>query len=153
MQIRHATIDDVSLIVSMLAADKLGQKRESPGLPLAECYETAFAEIDANPNQELLVAEADGMLVGVLQLSFVRTLTYRGGLRAQIEGVRVHEDWRSRGLGKQLIEHAIETAKQRDAQLVELTTDKARPDALRFYESLEFVASHVGMKRQLKPTN
>ena len=91
----------------------------------------------------------DGRLVGVLQLTFIPYLTYMGGWRALIEGVRVSSDARSLGIGRQLIEWAIDRARERNCHLVQLTTDKSRPDALRFYEKLGFKASHEGMKLHL----
>ena len=99
-----------------------------------------------------MVAENDsGEIIGTLQLSFIRYLTYQGGLRAQIEAVRVHETQRGQGLGQQMVAWAIERAKARGAHVVQLTTDKLRPAALRFYEKLGFSASHEGMKIHLKP--
>ncbi|MGS0524115.1 GNAT family N-acetyltransferase [Zobellia nedashkovskayae] len=84
-----------------------------------------------------------------MQLSYITYLTYQGGIRAQIEAVRVHEDYRSKGIGQQLFEWAIQRAKQKGAHVVQLTTDKKRPDALKFYEKLGFTASHEGMKLHL----
>ena len=89
-------------------------------------------------------------IVGTLQLSFIQYLTYRGGIRAQIEAVRIHEDQRGKGIGQKLFEWAIARAKERDAHVLQLTTDKDRPEALRFYEKLGFKASHEGMKLHIK---
>jgi len=96
-----------------------------------------------------VVAEIDGEPVGTLQLTFIPYLTYQGGWRALIEGVRVDAKIRSAGLGKAMVEHAIRRARERGCHLVQLTTDKARPEAKRFYETLGFVASHEGMKLPL----
>ena len=93
--------------------------------------------------------EQYGRIIGTLQLSFISYLTYRGGIRAQIEAVRVHKEHRGKGLGKQLFEWAIHRAKEKGAHLVKLTTDKKRPEALQFYEQLGFTASHEGMKLHL----
>ena len=146
MTIRPARKEDVDAIVAMLADDPLGSKREAYKDPLPESYYEAFEVISNDPNHELMVAEQDGKVIGTLQLSFLPYLTYRGGWRAQIEAVRVHKDHRGSGLGKQLFEWAIARAKERGAHVLQLTTDKQRPDALRFYESLGFRASHEGMK-------
>ena len=146
MQLRTATHDDLVDIVRMLADDPLGAKRERFELPLPESYERAFRAIDDDPNQELTVAEANGKVIGVLQITFIPYLTYQGGWRALVEGVRVDSSQRGKGIGRRLFEHAIERAKARHCHLVQLTTDKARPEALRFYESLGFRASHEGMK-------
>ncbi|MGE0802406.1 MAG: GNAT family N-acetyltransferase [Lautropia sp.] len=133
----------------MLADDPLGAGRERFELPLPDGYRRAFAAIEADPNNELIVACAGAQPVGVLQLTFIPYLTYQGSWRALIEGVRVDAAWRSRGLGRRLFQWAIERARQRGCRLLQLTTDKRRPDALRFYRSLGFVASHEGMKLAL----
>ena len=144
--LRLATKNDVQDIVRMLADDPLGAKRESYATPLPDSYYSAFEAIDRDPNNELLAAVARNRLIGVLQLTFIPYLTYRGGWRAMIEGVRVDGSVRSAGIGRKMIEWAIERARARHCHLVQLTSDKARPDAIRFYESLGFVASHEGMK-------
>lgn len=150
MHIRKAETTDLIAIVEMIANDKLGSKREDFQIPLPKKYNEAFERIAADPYQELVVLEnADHKVIGTLQLSFVQYLTYQGGIRAQIEQVRIHESQRGKGLGKLLFNWAIDRAKQRGAHLVQLTTDKKRPDALRFYESLGFKASHEGMKLHL----
>ncbi|GAB4025239.1 GNAT family N-acetyltransferase [Spirosoma gilvum] len=150
MVFRKATRQDVPIIVQLLANDKLGQLRENYADPLPEAYFSAFDNINADPNQELIVAENEQQeLVGTLQLSFIQYLTYRGGIRAQIEAVRVREDTRGEGVGQKMIEWAIERARLRKAHIIQLTTDKQRPDALRFYEKLGFKASHEGMKLHL----
>ncbi len=146
---RLAVRSDVPDIVRMLADDALGVKRESYESPLPESYYTAFEAIGADPNNELVVACLAGRVVGVLQLTFIPYLTYRGSWRALLEGVRVDTSARARGIGRKLIEWAIERARQRGCHLVQLTSDKARVDAIRFYESLGFVASHEGFKLHL----
>jgi GNAT superfamily N-acetyltransferase len=131
----------------MLADDKLGRLREDIRDPLPECYLQAFKNILQDPNQRLIVVEdADGAIIGTLQLSFIQYLTYRGGIRAQIEAVRIRKDQRGKGVGEQMVNWAIEHAREKGAHLVQLTTDKKRPEALRFYERLGFKASHEGMK-------
>lgn len=147
MVIRQATIKDVPLLVEMIAKDKLGKKRENFRVPLPKKYLEAFAKIESDPNQELVVIEdEDKNVIGTLQLSFLQYLTYQGGIRAQIEQVRVHENYRGQGIGQHLFEWAIDRAKKKGAHVVQLTTDKQRPEALRFYENLGFKASHEGMK-------
>lgn len=147
MKIRKATKDDVQQIVAMLADDELGSKREDYRLPLPSSYNNAFQNIDMDPNQELMVVEnKQGEVIGTMQLSFIQYLTYQGGIRAQIEAVRIRKDARGSGLGTQMFEWAISRAKEKGAHVLQLTTDKKRPDALRFYENLGFTASHEGMK-------
>ena len=147
--IRRAQRDDLPRIVQLLADDSLGAKREAPADPLPSSYHTAFDAIDRDPNHELVVAEAAGRIVGVLQLTFLPYLTYQGSWRALVEGVRVASDQRSAGIGRQLIEWAIDRARQRRCRIIQLTSDKSRLDAIRFYERLGFVASHEGLKLHL----
>ncbi len=147
---RKATIKDVPTIVEMIADDLLGNKRENFTIPLPKTYFDAFEQIDADKNQELTVVENQaGQIIAVFQLTFIQYLTYQGGIRAQIEGVRVHKHHRGLGIGKKLFHWAIQRAKKRKAHLLQLTTDKKRPDAIRFYESLGFKSTHQGMKMHL----
>lgn len=148
-RMRDATAADVPRIVELLASDPLGARRERPGEPLDPGYAAAFAAIDADANQELVVAEVAGRIVGVQQITFIPSMTYRGGWRAQVEGVRVDESVRSRGLGRTMLGYAIDRARKRGCRMLQLTTDRQRPEARRFYESLGFVASHEGMKLHL----
>lgn len=150
MRIRKATKEDVSAIVGLIADDKLGKQREDYRIPLPKVYIEAFNSIIADGNQELMVVENDqGDIIGTLQLSFIQYLTYQGGIRAQIEAVRVDKDHRGQGLGEAMFNWAIARAKEKGAHVVQLTTDKQRPGALKFYEKLGFRASHEGMKLHL----
>jgi GNAT superfamily N-acetyltransferase len=148
--LRRAQAGDLPVIVQLLADDPLGARRERYELPLPASYARAFAAIDSDPNQELWVACLGATVVGVLQITFIPYLTYQGGWRALIEGVRIAAQMRSHGLGARMLQWAIERARLRGCHMVQLTTDKARPDALRFYEGLGFVASHEGMKLFLR---
>ncbi|GAB2561968.1 GNAT family N-acetyltransferase [Spirosoma areae] len=147
MKFRKAIRKDLPLIIQMMADDKLGQLREAYSDPLPEMYYDAFTKINADPNQELIVLENEqNQLIGTLQLSFIQYLTYQGGIRAQIEAVRIRKDQRGEGVGQKMVEWAINRAKERKAHLIQLTTDKQRPEAVHFYERLGFVASHEGTK-------
>lgn len=148
---REAREDDLPRIVQMLADDALGATRERCEDPLPREYGDAFRAIDEDPNQDLLVAERDGQVVGTLQLTYIPSLTRLGAWRSQVEGVRVAAEARGEGLGRTLLEEAIRRSRERGVRLVQLTTDKQRPDALRFYESLGFTATHEGMKLPLDP--
>lgn len=151
MTIRKAQREDVPAIVRMLADDALGQQRERYNTPLPETYYRAFEQIDQDAHQELIVLEdAQQEVIGTLQLTFIPYLTYQGGLRAQIEAVRIRKDRRQEGLGEQLFRWAIEHATTRQAHVIQLTTDKQRPEARKFYEKLGFTATHEGMKLHLK---
>ena len=152
LSIREADAGQLEDIVRLLADDPLGKTRERFESPLPAAYVSAFEAITEDPNNELLVGMACERLVGVLQLSYLPNLTYTGRWRAQIEGVRIARDFRGQGVGRQLLEHAIERARTRDCHLVQLTTDESRPDTLAFYEALGFEASHAGLKLHL-PVN
>ncbi len=149
LEFRPATTSDLPAIVDLLADDTLGQAREKPGDPLDSRYLQAFEAIDRDPNQLLVVCEMRGQLAGCLQLSFIPGLSRIGLWRGQIESVRIAADMRNEGLGRTMFDWAIDACRQRGCGLVQLTTDKARPDALRFYESLGFSASHEGLKLTL----
>ncbi len=154
MKFRKATLDDVPIIVEMIANDKLGTKREDYREPIPACYLEAFRNISSDSNQELIVVERDnGKVVGTMQLSFIQYLTYQGGIRAQIEAVRIHRDYRGMGLGTEMFEWAFKRAKERNAHVLQLTTDKQRPEAIKFYLDLGFVDSHEGMKMHFKVSN
>jgi len=146
---RKATEHDLDQIVRMLSDDDLGSKRERYEQPLPESYRKAFLSIDSDPNIELIVASYEGDIVGVEQITFTPHITYRGGWRATIEGVRSSSSVRGQGVGSKLISCAIQRAKERGCHMVQLTTDKKRKDALRFYERLGFNASHEGLKIRL----
>ena len=152
MTFRRALESDLPAIVRLLADDPLGATRESFESPLPAAYHHAFAAIDGDPNNELVVVvDETNTVVGVLQMTFIPYLTYRGGWRALIEGVRVASSVRSSGVGRQLFEWAIRRAMDRNCHMVQLTSDKARPDAIRFYETLGFKPSHEGLKMHLPP--
>ena len=144
--IRRARIDDVDIIVAMLADDPLGRARERPGQPLPGCYFHAFAKLDADPNIHLVVAqEADGAVVGCLQLCILPGLSSQGASRGLIEDVRVASDRRRGGIGEKMVHWAVEEARAQGCSLVELLTHHTRLDAQRFYERLGFQRSHAGM--------
>ncbi|MCK8522848.1 GNAT family N-acetyltransferase [Aquimarina sp. D1M17] len=150
MHFRKATKKDISDVVKMLADDDLGAKREKYSNPLPQTYLDAFDAIDSDPNQELIVVENDDQeILGTFQLSFLQYLTYQGGVRAQIEAVRIRKDQRGKGIGKQMFEWAINRAQQKGAHVLQLTSNKERLKAILFYKNLGFVDSHEGMKLHL----
>ncbi|MGW2713575.1 GNAT family N-acetyltransferase [Streptomyces argyrophyllae] len=147
LEIRAATADDLPAIVAMLADDPLGVQRESPG-DLTP-YRNALERLAADPHQHVVVAVREGRVIGTLQLTIIPGLSHKGATRALIEAVRIHADERGSGLGSRLIEWAIDTSRQLGCQMVQLTSDKTRTDAHRFYERLGFTASHEGFKLRL----
>lgn len=146
---RSAAATDLAVIVPMIAADSIAAKREGAGDAGNPKISQAFETIAADPNNDLIVAERDGTVIGVMQLTFIPGLTYEGGTRAQIEGVRIAATERGAGIGRRMIEHAIAKARDRGCALVQLTTDKRRDEAAAFYVDLGFTPSHIGMKMWL----
>ncbi|MDG4759321.1 GNAT family N-acetyltransferase [Micromonospora sp. WMMD710] len=147
MIFREAVRADLSAVIALLADDVLGKARDFTQVD--EAYERAFADISADPRNFLIVAEQGGDLVGCLQVTYIPGLGRHGAERALVESVRVRSDRRGQGLGRELMAWVIDQARQRGCALVQLTTDKSRTDAHRFYLSLGFVASHEGMKLPL----
>ena len=146
---RRAVEADIPVLVALLADDELGSTRELPEAEGHRSYVDAFHNIDRDPNQYLLVVEEDGTLIGMLQLTFIPGLA-RGGLkRGQIEAVRVAWHRRSAGVGQAMVEWAISRCRDEGCGLVQLTTDRSRTDAHRFYARLGFEPSHVGYKLNL----
>lgn len=147
---RPAEIRDLHFIVRMLADDFLGQQRERVEDPLPESYINAFQEIDSDSNNELVVAELDGDVIGTLQLTFTPSISFQGSRRCTVESVRVDTKLRGKGIGREMMLWAIERAKQKGCVSMQLTTNSERKDAHRFYENLGFSASHIGMKLKLE---
>ena len=147
---RRAKQDDLPAIVRMLADDDLGSQRERFELPLPESYYVAFEQIEHDANHNLIVAELNGEVIGTLHLIFLPSLSFQGGLRAQVESVRVDKPYQSKGIGSEMMRWTIERARERGAHVVQLTTHKSREDAHRFYERLGFKGTHLGMKLSLK---
>ena len=140
---------DLPGIVRLLADDPLGATRERDQDPLPQAYVDAFRAIDAQAGNEIIVAVDEGRIVGCLQLTMIPGLARLGMKRGQIEGVRVDRRYRGKGVGEGLLRHAIERCRREGCGLVQLTTDKSRSEAHRFYERLGFVASHEGLKLSL----
>jgi ribosomal protein S18 acetylase RimI-like enzyme len=136
-------------LVALLADDPLGSAREDPSVPLDPGYVEAFDAITADTNQLLVVALLDQTVVGTLHLSFIPGLALMGAWRGQIESVRIRRDHRDAGLGQAMIEWALERCREKGCRIVQLTSDKSRTEAHRFYERLGFEATHEGYKLRL----
>lgn len=134
----------------MLADDFLGAKREDTSQPPKPEYLKAFEAIQSDPNNQLIVVEDQGQVIGMMQLTFIPFLTYIGSWQCLVEGVRVMKAHRNQGVGTELLKWAINYAMEKGCLWVRLTSDKQRPDAIKFYEKLGFTASHVGFKLNLK---
>ena len=151
IEVRRARREDIRAIVELIADDELSALREDLSDPLPEPYLEAFAQIEADPRTELLVAVHDKQVLATLQITYLPGLSRMGSERAQIEAVRVARDTRGMGLGTHLLTEAIERAKARGCGLVQLTSDARRKDAQRFYQQLGFAETHVGMRLVLGP--
>lgn len=144
LSFRPATQDDLAAIIALLSDDPLGATRE--GSEFESAYHAAFMAIQAQHGNSLIVAEHEHQVMGILQLTLIPGLSRGGMLRAQIESVRVSNLYRGQGIGKKLLDYAINQARIAGCGMVQLTSDKQRRDALRFYEGLGFTASHEGFK-------
>lgn len=149
LNFRKAIESDISGLVNLLADDDLGTTREDISVPLNQDYIDAFHSIETDPNNELTVVECNGELAGMLQQTFIPYLTHTGSWRCLIEGVRIAGNYRGRGLGTKFIDWAIARAREKNCSIVQLTSDKQRPGALKFYELLGFQATHEGFKLKL----
>lgn len=149
LKFRLAQEDDLIDIVRMLSDDTLGATREKFEPILSNNYLKAFENITNDPNKELTIVEMNDEKVGTYQLTFIQYLTHQGGLRAQIEAVRTNSNFRGQGIGTKVFEYIIDRARQRGCNMLQLTSDKQRPDAIKFYEAIGFVATHEGMKLKL----
>jgi GNAT superfamily N-acetyltransferase len=148
---RVATRADVPAILALLEDDEISRSR---GHPVSEGADAAlwraFDAIDADPRNELIVADLDGTVVGTCQLTFTPSLSRGGAERMTIEAVRVSRDLRGGGIGRAMMRWALDRARDRGCGVAQLTTDKRRAEAHRFYESLGFTPSHVGMKLTIR---
>ena len=144
--IRNAEPEDLGSIIQILAEDTLGKTREKFSHPLPASYVEAFIEIQNSGFNEILVACLKEEIIAVCQVTYIPNLTFQGGRRAQIEGVRVDSAHQSKGVGKKLINEAIDRARKSGCKIVQLTSNKSRLQAIRFYESLGFESTHEGMK-------
>ncbi|MFC7276109.1 GNAT family N-acetyltransferase [Paractinoplanes rhizophilus] len=151
MRFRAAARSDVPAVLQLLADDDISRARGFGVVPEEVDAATwaAFEAIDADPHNELIVAEEDGEVVATCQLTFIPGLSRGGAWRMTIEAVRVGSDRRGGGIGRKLMAYALGLARDRGCRIAQLTTDKRRTDAHRFYESLGFTASHEGMKLPL----
>lgn len=146
LTVRKATLEDLPLIVQLLADDDLGQTRELYQEKIEPSYVKAFLKIDADPNQYLMVVLSNTLLIGTCHLTLLPSLTYQGSMRMQIEAVRIAREYRGQKIGEWMMQQAFEYAKKHDVKIVQLTTHKHRPKAKHFYERLGFQPTHEGMK-------
>lgn len=148
MIFRTATRQDLPAILALLADE---EKVVDPASVVVDAaYERAFETIDSDSRNEMLVlADESGTVLGCLQATYIPGLGEHGDERALVEAVRVRADRRGEGLGRELVTQAVERARGRGCALVQLTSDKRRSAAHRFYTSLGFARSHDGFKLAL----
>ncbi|OKJ71119.1 GNAT family N-acetyltransferase [Streptomyces sp. CB02460] len=144
MHLRIATRSDLPAVLALLADEDA--VTDPASVVVSEAYEKAFADIAADARNEILVLDVEGTVVGCLQATYIPGLGKGGAERALIEAVRIRADRRGGGLGRRLMELAVERARLRGCALVQLTSNRSRTDAHRFYASLGFTASHEGFK-------
>ena len=149
LNIREARAEDLEAIVRLHEGDTLGGHGDAWRADTRALYAAAFAAIAASPDNTLYVAELDGRIAGTFQLTVIPSLTSRGAVRVRVGSVQVEAASRSRGIGREMMAFAEEAARARGAGLIELSSDKARHDAHRFYERLGFARSHDGFKKKL----
>ncbi|HEV7275164.1 MAG TPA: GNAT family N-acetyltransferase [Devosiaceae bacterium] len=142
---RSATLPDLPLILGLIVDDTVEPSIDDPAAAHPG-YAAALAAIDADPNQEMLVAEFEGEPIGCFQLSYIPGLMRQGMWRGLIEAVHVRSDRRNSGYGSEMMRWAIQRCRERGCGLVQLTSNKARHDAHRFYVRLGFAQSHEGFK-------
>ena len=128
---RKATIHDLPEILHLLFDDELGATRE---------------KINQDSNQYLMVVLLEKQVIGTCHLTLMPSLTYQGSTRMQIEAVRVAKSFRGQKICEWMMNQAFDFAKEHQVKMVQLTTNKQRPEAKRFYERLGFKSSHEGMK-------
>ncbi len=146
VRLRRATARDVPELVRLMVDDDISAARESAD---PAPYERAFARIDADPAQLLVIGEVDGEPACTLQLTVIPGLSRGGALRGQVEAVRVRSDLRGRGIGEAMLRWAVDELRSRGCAVAQLTTDKRRLDGHRFYARLGWANSHEGFKMQL----
>ncbi len=144
LSLRKAQFNDLPLILELLRDDVLGENREN--LEKMQGYKCAFEAIQSDPNHLLMVTEYAKNIIGTYQLTFIPSLSHQGSLRMQIESVRVSRAFRGKGVGKWMIDQAVKIANEKNAHYVQLTSNKDRTEAIRFYESCGFQSTHVGLK-------
>ena len=146
---RKANSQDLEEIINLLIDDDLGKLRQKSFEDNIEKYTDVFEKINNDSNQYIVIVELDNKIMGTCHLTFMQSLTFNGSLRVNIEAVRVKKDFRDLGIGKLMIKKSIEIAKENGVKIIQLTTNKSRIKAKKFYEDLGFEASHEGMKLYL----
>ena len=146
---RTAMCGDLPFLIGMIVEDSVVSTGDDPADALHDDYVRALKTITEDPNQEMIIAELDGEPVGCFQITYIPGLMRRGSWRGLLEVVHVRADKRNLGLGSEMMRWAIERCRERNCGMVQLTSNKKRVEAHRFYERLGFVKSHEGFKYYL----
>ena len=150
LSIRKATLEDLDFIISLIGTDPIADARNPETPDDRKHQREAFDAINRDPNHLLMVAELEHQPVGSFQLSFIPGVSRQGAWRGQIESVRIHPEYRNRGLGGAMMEWAVERCRERGCGLVQLTSDQQRTSAHRFYGRLGFLPTHTGFKLRMR---
>ena len=153
LYIKNAEERDLIALINLLNDDDLGNEREDNTTPPIQSYINAFNEIQSDTNNKITVAILNDKVIGMMQVTFIPGLSMKGSKRCQIESVRIHKDYRNRGFGKKLINKGIEMAKKKNCSMVQLTSNKKRKDAIKFYKNVGFSSTHQSFKLELRNQN
>lgn len=146
---RDATDADLPFIVGLIVEDTVISTNDNVADAMHADYRNALAAMTADPNNRMIIAELNGAPVGCTQLTFLPGIMRRGMWRTLVEVVHIAADHRGKGLGGEMMRWVIEESRRRGCGMVQLTSNKKRPDAHRFYERLGFAKSHEGFKLYL----
>ncbi len=150
LRFREAEPQDLEAIIRLHEEDELGSHGDRWSPETRPAYEAAFAAIARSSENRLFVALDGDEVVGTFQLTFIPNLTGRGALRVKVESVKVKAARRSGGIGARMMTFAEDHARAHGAAMLELTSNKTRSGAHRFYERLGFSRSHEGFKKKLR---
>lgn len=151
--VRRATPQDLPALMALLADDPISAARGDVASPEDEtAYRAALEAVLAAPGNDLLVVvDAEGTVIGTLQLTLIPGMARRGSTRLLVEAVRVAGDRRSGGVGSALMRWTTDVvAPALGVGLVQLTSDAQRTDAHRFYPRLGFIDSHIGFTYRVR---
>lgn len=149
LRIVKAEQQHLPAIVELMNSSIVGARQGQETDDLAP-YQKAFEGILSAPETDIyVVLAADGSVLATFQIVYIRALAFRGQLRAELENVHTRADMRGKGIGAMMVRYACDLAREQGCVLVQLTSNKVRVDAHRFYERLGFEATHLGFKLML----
>ncbi|MBC87060.1 MAG: GNAT family N-acetyltransferase [Bdellovibrionaceae bacterium] len=146
MEIRKAKNTDLDAIIELLHDDTLGKDRESVSDGDMEKYRAVFIELSESEYFDVFVMVDNKQIIGCYQMMYLPHLSFTGTQRGQVESVRIRSDLRGKGLGTKLMKHAIDTARKAGCGIFQLTSNKERKEANKFYRELGLEPTHDGYK-------